>query len=157
METPQLRPVRRRSSDLKRVRAFSETVSLLWVKVNPRKQHSSAFTPRLLSVLTLTLSFRARNRLILAITRSPARLDFTRRVRSSAYLANRCPLLSNSLSRSSKRIFLGGGESGPPCGTPLDVSFSLPFTTTPARRYRPIRRRMPLSLTRRETRLIRTS
>ena len=49
------------------------------------------------------------------------------------------------------------GRNGPPCGTPLDVWFSLPFTTTPARRYFPIRRRMPLSLTLRETRFIRTS
>ena len=48
MATPQLRQVRRRSLFLQRVRDFSETVSLLLVKVNPRKVLLSARTTRLM-------------------------------------------------------------------------------------------------------------
>jgi hypothetical protein len=47
------------------------------------KQLSSAFTTLLLSLLTFALRIFSRNRLILAITRSPALLDFTRMIRSS--------------------------------------------------------------------------
>lgn len=54
---------------------------------------------------------------------------------SSAYRANRWFLLSISLSKSSRRMLLKSGDSGPPCGTPLTVRVNLPFTTTPARRY----------------------
>src|SRR5271157_6639142 len=56
-----------------------------------------------------------------------------------------------------KVAYCVGGVTGLPCGTPRTVRTSLPFTTTPARRYLPIRRRSPLSLTRRATRLINTS
>jgi hypothetical protein len=43
---------------------FSETVILFLVKVNPRKELFSAFNTRLLSLLTFTLSFFSRCRLI---------------------------------------------------------------------------------------------
>ena len=77
--------------------------------------------------------------------------DFIADVRGSV------PYKRELLRRSSRRMLLRRGESGPPCGTPLDVWFSLPSTTTPARRYLPISLRMPLSLTLRATRFIKVS
>src|SRR5208283_888062 len=44
MEMPQLRPVRRRSSDLNLVMDFPDMVSFFRVKVKPRKEASSDFT-----------------------------------------------------------------------------------------------------------------
>ncbi len=122
------------------------------VKVKLRKVLLSALTTWLLSRLTCTLSFFSRNRVILYITRSPDRFDFTRTMMSSAYRQNRCPRFSSPLSRSSRRMLLRSSDNGPPCGTPLVVWFRRPFTTTPARRYLPISLRMPLSVRRRLTR-----
>lgn len=43
----------------------------------------------------------------------------------------------NSLSRSSKRMFAGNGESGPPCGVPNSFTLRGSATRTPARRHLP--------------------
>ena len=66
---------------------------------------------------------------------------------SSAYLVKRSPLCSSSLSNLSRYILERITESGPPCGTPVFVAFSSPFSITPARRYLRIRFKVVLSFT----------
>src|SRR5690625_6830369 len=56
-------------------------------------------------------------------------------MQSSAYLTNRNPRLSNSLSSSFNMMLLSSGERLPPCGVPITVSLYSSLICTPLTRY----------------------
>src|SRR5690625_1469467 len=109
--------------------------SLEIVKLKPRNlRFHGRSTDDLLS-FTFRRNFFSTNRWTLAIVRSPARLDFTYMLQSSAYRTNLFPLASNSLSSSSSTMFESSGLKGPPCGVPSSVLETTPLIMTPACRY----------------------
>ena len=106
---------------LKRIKDVS--VSLIFrffpeVKPNPRNPRSWYRATALFARLTRSFNLLRRKLSMDPNTRSPARCEFTYTFASSAYRQNRCPLRSNSLSNSSRRILLSSGDKGPPWGVP---------------------------------------
>ena len=103
-----------RTRCLTSAKASSDQRRLVPRKVKPRHTTASVRHTRLLDSFTLRLSGVVSKRVRLVLTRSPARLLLTRTSRSSAYLANRWPRRSTSLSRSSNQTLASHGERGEP-------------------------------------------
>ena len=87
------------------------------------------------SAFTFNPSFRCIQSVIEYMTRLALASLLTAITQSSAYLTNRSPRFSNSLSSSFSMMFDRSGDRFPPCGVPLSVFSYLPCTITPAFRY----------------------
>ena len=100
--------------------------------MNPKKLLFVGLTTFVFVALTFRNNFLSSHEVTDFITLFALISLLTKMLQSSAYLTNRSPLSSNSLSNLSKYIFDNIGESGPPCGTPISVGDVKPFSITPA-------------------------
>src|ERR1019366_4562974 len=105
---------------------------LFQVIVYPKNFLFHGRSTALLASLTFNFSLLLKNNVTDSFTRSPALCVCTYMLLSSAYRQNLCSLLSNSLSKSSSRIFDNNGDNGPPCGVPSVLAFVNPSSIIPA-------------------------
>lgn len=87
------------------------------------------------SAFTFSPSFLSIQSLIEYMTRLALASLLTAITQSSAYLTNRSPRFSNSLSSSFSMMLDSSGDRFPPCGVPCSVFSYLPCIITPAFRY----------------------
>lgn len=148
MDSPRLRPVISRILRLNSASASPVHRIFPLFTVNPKNPHWLITATQLFFWLTVSFSRLFSHFTRLSITRSPARALLTCTTRSSAYLAQRWPLFSSSLSRSFSKILLNRGDRGDPCGTPFSVGCHVSASITPAFKYRWMSFSRALSFTR---------